>query len=158
MSYYNDMSVLIAEGNVTADLEVKVGAKSGKKYICFNLANNKGTKEAQRPSFYQCWVFGDENCQQMVDAKVKRGTRLKIVGELEVTPFQKEDGTKTITPKVSVYSWGFASGGRKPDDSSEDSAANTNAAPAAPDTLPENVTGTGTADIDCGDDGLPDNF
>lgn len=147
----NDLSELTVMGNVTADLEKKVGEKSGKEYLYFNLANNKGPKDSKRASFYQCWVFGNENCSKMIDAGVKKGSRIIVTGELEMTPYRKKDGTDAIAPKVTVHDWRYASGGKR-SENADHTATETSASTTGslPDDLPDDIP-----EFDCGDDGLP---
>ena len=141
-----DFCELTVEGNVTADLEVKTGEK--KQYIYFSIANNKGPKDNQRTSFYQCWVFGEE-CQRMVDKGVKKGSRIRVIGELEMSPYERKDGTKTISPKVTVHHWEFVSGGKKPD--TQQGAQAPGGALSSQDDFPVDLPDA----FDCGDDGLP---
>ena len=129
--YYNDMCTVIIEGNITADLEVKVGEQSGNEYIMFNVANNQGPKDKKETTYYQCWIFGSEACAKVVKAGFKKGSRVRIVGSMVITKFQKDDPQKTVitTPKVTVYDCTYAPFGSKSANSEQDTAGTENKAP-----------------------------
>lgn len=129
--YYNDMCTVIIEGNITADLEVKVGEKSGNEYIMFNVANNQGPKDKKETTFYQCWIFGSEACAKAMKAEFKRGSRVRIVGSMVISKFQKDDPQKTVitTPKVTVFDCSYAPFGSKSSNSDQDAAEAGNKAP-----------------------------
>ena len=69
-------------GRVTADLELKT-SQNGKntKYIQFGFAVNKGYGDDTHANFYSCVLYG-EAAQRMMDAKVKKGSLIQIVGHI----------------------------------------------------------------------------
>jgi len=154
--YYNDMCTVIVEGNITADLEVKVGTKSGSEYIMFNVANNQGPKDSKETTFYQCWVFGSEACKKMMEAGFKKGSRVRVTGNMVISTYQKDDEMKTVvtTPKVTVFDCKYVSFGSKPSNKEADATgAENNALPpdaSASENAPESIPDT----LQCGENGL----
>ena len=141
----NNPVTIITTGRVTADLELKT-SQNGKntKYIQFGLAVNKGYGENERPNFYNCVYYGDA-AQRMIDAKVKKGSLIQIIGDQELVSFTRKDGTPGWMAKITLLSWNYAPTNRPKDDS----GANSNE-PADED--------DGFSQIeDCGEDGLPFN-
>ena len=81
----NTPVTIITTGRVTADLELKT-SQNGKntKYVQFGLAVNKGYGEKEHPNFYNCLLYG-EDAQRIIDAKVKKGSLIQIIGGLLCT-------------------------------------------------------------------------
>ena len=77
----NTPVTIITTGRVTADLELKT-SQNGRntKFVQFSLAVNKGYGENNRPNYYKCLLFGEE-AQRIIDAKVKKGSLIQIVGD-----------------------------------------------------------------------------
>lgn len=143
------MITLTTTGRVTADLELKTSTQ-GNPYLRFNLAVNKGFGEKQHAVFLQCWLFG-EQAQRMVNAGVKQGSLIEIVGDMDIVDYEKTDGTKTKIPKVSLYDWSYG-----PSSKAKGEDAPNSAAPAA--SLPAQGTGHSAVDfdeVDCDDNDLP---
>ena len=80
----NTPVTIITTGRVTADLELKT-SQNGRntKFVQFSLAVNKGYGENNRPNYYKCLLFGEE-AQRIIDAKVKKGSLIQIVGDLDL--------------------------------------------------------------------------
>ena len=89
----NTPVTIITTGRVTADLELKT-SQNGRntKFVQFSLAVNKGYGENNRPNYYKCLLFGEE-AQRIIDAKVKKGSLIQIVGDLDLEEFKKRDGS-----------------------------------------------------------------
>lgn len=137
----NEPVTIITTGRVTADLELKV-SQNGKntKYVNFGLAVNKGYGEKAHANFYNCIVYGEE-AQRMIDAKVKKGSAIQIIGDQELVEYTRKDGSTGWMAKVQLLNWCYALTGRPK--SSED----------AGETEPEE--GGFPAYENCGPDGLP---
>lgn len=91
MAYINNKVELI--GNLTADCEVK-----SEKVIMFNLAVDKGLDKTM---FIGVKVFSD--LPKMLDTAEEhllKGSRVHVVGALDVGTYEKEDGTKVKTVSV----------------------------------------------------------
>ena len=137
----NTPVTILTTGRVTADLGLKT-SQNGKntKFVQFNLAVNRGYGENAHTNFYKCIIFG-EGAQKMIDAKVKKGSLIQIIGDQELEEYQKRDGTTGWNAKLTLVHWAYAPTIRvRGDDSSDD--ANTDQNPSAPVQ-------------DCGDEGLP---
>ena len=117
------MLTITATGRVTADLELQQSQK-GNNYLRFNLAVNKGFGESAATVYLQCWLFG-EQADRMVRAKVKKGSYLEIVGDLDLSKYKRDD-KETVTLKVSIYSWAYIQQS-KTDLSKSDTASSVNA-------------------------------
>jgi len=91
-------------GRVTADLTPQKG-KNGTDYLKFNVAVNRGYGEKQKPVFMPCVLFGEQQIQRMVNAQVKKGSLIFIVGDFDVEEYEKKDGTKGMANKVTLYDW-----------------------------------------------------
>lgn len=132
-------------GRVTKDVELQTST-GGTKYVSFGLAVNKGYGEQQHPNFYQCSLFG-EAAERIVKAKVKKGSLLNVIGDLDVTDYEnRSTGQITTTLKVRVYDWDYIPVGKKNTDGDADSAPS------------EAEIGNGFTSVEeCGQDGLPFN-
>lgn len=139
----NDPVTIIATGRVTQDLELKT-SQNGKntKYVQFGFAVNKGYGENTHPNFYSCVTYG-ENAQRMIDAKVKKGSLIQIIGDQEIVGFTRKDNSSGLMVKIQLLSWNYAPTNR-PKESNADE-----------DNLPAD---DGFMAIeDCGQEGLPFN-
>lgn len=131
-------------GRVTADLELKT-SQNGKntKYIQFGFAVNKGYGDDTHANFYSCVLYG-EAAQRMMDAKVKKGSLIQIVGDLELVEFARRDGSPGWTAKITLYNWNYAPTNRPKNESGDgDPSASDGSYPPAED---------------CGSNGLPYGF
>lgn len=138
---------IITTGRVTADLELKT-SQNGKntKYVQFGLAVNKGYGENTRPNFYNCVTYG-EDAQRMIEAKVKKGSLIQIIGDQELVEFTRKDGAPGWMAKITLLSWNYAPTSRPKEESGNTAGE---------------AAGSGTEDgfvpiEDCGENGLPFN-
>ena len=104
----NTPVTIITTGRVTADLELKT-SQNGKntKYVQFGLAVNKGYGEKEHPNFYNCLLYG-EDAQRIIDAKVKKGSLIQIIGDQELVEYNRKDGSPGWMAKVTLLSWNYA--------------------------------------------------
>lgn len=139
----NDPVTIITTGRVTQDLELKT-SQNGKntKYVQFGFAVNKGYGENSHPNFYSCVTYG-ENAQRMIDAKVKKGSLIQIIGDQEIVEFTRKDNTSGMMAKIQLLSWNYA-----PTNRPKESNADDNSVPADDGFM---------AIEDCGTEGLPFN-
>ena len=96
-------------GRVTRDLEIQHSAEKV-PYIRFNLAVNKGYGENGHTIFPQCWVFGSENVNRLLRAKVGKGSLIQIAGDIDLVEYRKklngvETGETGSVIKIMVWSW-----------------------------------------------------
>ncbi|MDD4509345.1 MAG: single-stranded DNA-binding protein [Oscillospiraceae bacterium] len=122
------MAQALVFGRVTADFEVKLGAKQN-PYVRFDIAENIGRGQYARTQFWQVVAFGHD-AESLGRAKVKKGSLVWIAGGAELESFVKRDGiTKDKRLKLMLNEWGFVPNGRAKDVSdapkpvSEDNAA-----------------------------------
>ena len=132
------MNIII--GRVTKDLEPKTSG-SGVTYVNFDVAENIGFGEKAKTVFHRCTIFGEDNVNRIVNAGVKKGSLLQVVGEQTLDAYVREaDGTAVATSNIDVWHWGYvpASSGRAGNNENADSANTSSSIPSE----------------DC-DDGLP---
>ena len=103
------MNIII--GRVTKDLEPKTSG-SGVHYVNFDVAENIGFGEKAKTVFHRCTIFGEDNVNRIVNAGVKKGSLLQVVGEQTLDAYIREaDGAAVPTSNIEVWKWGYVSGG-----------------------------------------------
>lgn len=100
-------------GRVTAALEVK-HSENKKPYICFNLAVQKGYGINAHTIFPQCWIFGEEKVNRILNAKVGKGSLLQVSGDIDLVQhkhtYGEEKGQTATIIKLLVWDWGYVPG------------------------------------------------
>jgi single-strand DNA-binding protein len=89
------MNKVILTGNLTKHPELK-HTDSGMAICRFSIAVNKGYGEKQKTTFVNIVTFNKtaENCEKFIS----RGSKVGIIGELEIRQFTGNDGqTKYMT-------------------------------------------------------------
>ena len=134
----NTPVTIITTGRVTADLELKT-SQNGKNtpFVQFGLAVNKGFGEKSHPNFYQCVLYG-EDAIRMGKAKVKKGSLIQVIGDLDLAEFTRRDGSPGWAARVTILSWSYAPTNRPKEEDTEEGS----------DLPPVE---------DCGENGLPFN-
>ena len=94
-------------GNATHDAEIKQAKESGKRYGDFRLAVRDRNGET---SYFPVRCFG--KLAEGVGA-IKKGTRLFVPGELEISSFTGEEGQKQMTFRVVAETYRILGGGRR---------------------------------------------
>lgn len=85
------MNTITATGNVTRDPEIKYSP--GGLAICkFSVASSYGKDDKKKTTFIDVVVFGDQG--EAICDQVKKGTRVTVIGRLQIEPYEKQDGTK----------------------------------------------------------------
>lgn len=128
------MAQTIVIGRITADLEMKTSA-NGNPYVRFDVAENIGSKENNRPQYFQICAWNDD-AKRLVKARAKKGSLVWVSGSLELESYTKRDGvTADKRMKILLDNWGFIPIGvskermRLPEQTAPDAAA--------PETAPE---------------------
>ena len=101
---------LITIGRVTADFELREGSKGG-TYTKFSLAVPKGFGEKKHTVFLDVTAFQAE-AKRLEAAKVKKGSQIQIVGDLDVVEFTRKDKSKGMSLEVRMLDWSYVSGGK----------------------------------------------
>ena len=101
---------LITIGRVTADIELRESSKGG-TYTKFSLAVPKGFGEKKHTVFLDVTAFQAE-AKRLEAAKVKKGSQIQIVGDLDVVEFTRKDKSKGMSLEVRMLDWSYVSGGK----------------------------------------------
>jgi single-stranded DNA-binding protein len=101
----------------------------------FTIAIDIGYGEKQQTDFWKCFV-SQETMEHMLNAKVKKGSLIQIIGTPRYTSkVEKEEGKTTYENNgwINVSDWGYppSNGGSKKD-AKEDSGEKESPAPQAP--------------------------
>jgi len=101
-------------GRVTADLEPRTG-QSGTPYIRFGIAETVGHGHTVKTQYADVWAWG-RLAEQLLRRKVKKGSLIRVSGQLELEEFTKRDGVTTDKRlKVKMESWDYADPGNHQD-------------------------------------------
>lgn len=119
------MKIII--GRVTKDLEPKT-SENGVHYVNFDVAENIGFGEKAETTFHRCTIFGEDLVNRIVNAKVKKGSLLKVVGEQKLDAYIRETDNKAVpVSNIDVWNWGYVNAGSgrtgNNDNAASDSAA-----------------------------------
>lgn len=101
---------LITIGRVTVDIKLREGSKGG-TYTKFSLAVPKGFGEKKHTVFLDVTAFHAE-AKRLEAAKVKKGSQIQIVGDLDVVEFTRKDKSKGMSLEVRLLDWSYVSGGK----------------------------------------------
>jgi len=105
MDYQRIDTVLI--GNATRNAEVKHAQESGNAYGDFTVAVKNRRRET---TFFPVRCFG--KLAESVTG-IQKGTKVFVVGELELSNFTGEDGAKRMTFRVLADTYRILAGGRR---------------------------------------------
>jgi len=108
MDYQCIDTVLI--GNTTRAAEVKHAHESGNAYGDFMVAVKNRRRET---TFFPVRCFG--KLAEGVTG-IRKGTKVFVAGELEISNFTGEDGTKRMTFRVLADTYRILAGGRRTED------------------------------------------
>ena len=116
------MSQSVTIGRVTADLDLQTSA-NGENYVRFGFAENIGYGESLRTQFLQVWAWGDD-AKHLIKAKVKKGSLIRVSGELILEEYRKQDNSTDKRLRVNLESWRFIPIGKpKNGDAGDETAA-----------------------------------
>lgn len=85
------MNTITATGNVTRDPEIKY-SPNGMAICKFSVASSHGKDDKKKTTFIDVVTFGEQG--EAVCEQVKKGTRVTVIGRLQIEPYEKQDGTK----------------------------------------------------------------
>lgn len=94
-------------GNATRDAEVKQARESGNHYGDFRIAVRNRDDETV---FFPVRCFG-----KLADSvkNIKKGSKLFVVGDLEISSFEGDDGNKRMAFKVIADTYRILENGRR---------------------------------------------
>ena len=95
------MLQLTAIGRLTKEPEIKQN-KSGKEFVVFDLAVNKGYGENQTTTYVSCCAG---NFLVSPLSKAKKGSLISITGDLSTELYQKKDGSTGESIKCLISSF-----------------------------------------------------
>ena len=90
------MNNVILIGNVTKDPEIR-NTQTGKKIASFSLAVNEGKDKVQ---YFSCSAW--EKLADILEAYVKKGTKVAVVGSLQNRSWEKPGGTKAYATDILI--------------------------------------------------------
>jgi len=90
------MNKVILIGNLTKDPEIR-NTTTGKKVASFALAVNEGKDKVQ---YFNCSAW--EKLADVLEAYIKKGTKVAISGSLQNRSWDKPDGTKAYATDIVV--------------------------------------------------------
>ena len=86
----------VGVGNITKELELRVG-QSGKKFIAFTIAINKGNDSAD---FIPCVAY--EKQAEIIAQYCVKGSPIGIIGRLQSRTYEANNGEKRFVLEVVV--------------------------------------------------------
>lgn len=97
------MLQLTAIGRLTKDAEIRT-SKSGKEFVVFTLAVNRGYGDNQSTVYISCYAGGNLISPL---SKGQKGLLISITGDLSTALYQKNDGTTGENIKCAVTSFSY---------------------------------------------------
>jgi single-strand DNA-binding protein len=102
------MTIINTIGRITRDFEMRK-SDGGCTYANFSIAVNEGFGDKQKTTYYECTAF-DRVAERLVKAKAKKGSQLQVVGLFGTTEFDRNNGEKGYSLKITVLEWKYVSG------------------------------------------------
>ena len=103
-------------GNATHDAEVKRAKESGNQYGDFRLAVKNRQRET---TYFPIRCFG--KLAEGVSG-IKKGTKVFVAGDLELSTFTNEEGKKQVNFRVLADTYRILNGGRRASEDNPDDA------------------------------------
>lgn len=110
--------IIITIGRVTADFELREGTKGG-HYTTFSIAVPKGFGEKKHTVFLEVKAY-DTEATRLKAAKVKKGSLIRIVGDLDVREFTRKDESKGMALDVRLLDWSYVYSSKADDKKEKD--------------------------------------
>lgn len=85
---------------LTKDPEVTFNSKNGRAVAKFSVAENIYDKREKttKPQFFNVIAFG--KTAELIGDTLNKGNKIHIGGNVEIRPYEKEDGTKGIWVQI----------------------------------------------------------
>ena len=141
---------VIVVGRITNDLELKRSA-SGFAYLSFTVAVDESRKDEngeRKTNFIPVKVLG--KLAETIEKYFKKGRMIGVDGSLQVSRFDRRDGTKGTRVEVLMSDFAFCDSGRTNDSISQDTGSSGYQSDVEPDD--DNIDYEG---MDLVDDDLP---
>ena len=126
------MAQVMIIGRITADFDLQWG-QSKTPYVRFGIVEDIGYGDAAKPQYAQVWAR-NYLAEQLVRAKVHKGSLIWISGSLLLEEYTKRDESTDKRLKVWLDSWGFVNSGKPKSDKPEHSAHTGDEPKPLPDT------------------------
>ena len=100
-------NIIMLTGRITADPELKT-TQSGTSDCTFNIAvdrNYKGSDGNKITDFITCTAW--KKTAEFVTQYFKKGSKIRVVGSLEIQQWKDQNGNNRTTPNVSIDQVGF---------------------------------------------------
>ena len=110
-------ATIIMEGRLVTDPEIKSG-KNG-DYCTFRFVVNTKYGNQDNASFFNC-TASEYIANRMQKAGIKKGRLIEIIGNLNLRPYETDEGIRQISADVGVLEWHFT--GSKPKGDEADSS------------------------------------
>ena len=94
------MQKLILTGRLGRDPEVRKSQNSSDEYVTFTVATNSRSKGVEKTTWYDIITTHDNRVKGIVP-HLKKGSAVYIVGELDASLYDANDGSKRL--RLSVY-------------------------------------------------------
>lgn len=132
------MNLVVLNGRLTADPEIRYKSDTGKPVASYALAVDRGKDQAD---FIRCVAF--EKQAEFAEKYLKKGTKILVTGKIRTGSYTNREGQKVYTTDVWVSSQEFTGSKQEAD--------------AAPPPAPTGNGVPGFLDIPDGvdDEGLP---
>lgn len=114
-------ATIIMEGRLVTDPEIKQG-KNG-DYCTFRFVVNTKYGNQDTASFFNC-TGSEYIANRLKKAGVKKGRMIEIIGNLNLRPYENDDGVKQLSPDVGILEWHFTGSKPKSDEASSSQDGN----------------------------------
>lgn len=96
----------MGQGTLGRDAELRYTA-NGAANLQWTMAFNTGWGENQKTTWVRCTLWGDRG--EKLAQYLTKGTKITVIGTLELREFQKNDGTNGYSLEMRVDDFTFAS-------------------------------------------------
>ncbi len=101
------MATIMVSGRVVNDLELKETEK-GAKYSRFSIVENERKKVSGEykdvSNYYSVIAFGNL-AENLIKAKVKKGSGINIIGRAEAQSYINKEGESTASISIIMFDW-----------------------------------------------------
>lgn len=129
------MKIAVVVGNVAVEPTLRISEANGTKYVNLSVISNSGFGDNKKSTFTQ-YVFFNDAAEGIINAKVKKGSSLVVIGEDEENQhYVKNEENHTLT-KGRGLSWRYNPAGKSTSNAKSDTP------PPAPGAQPPSQAAT----------------